>query len=187
MFKDKYTAKMDSIKPDGYIKQKVLKNITPQKKEKRSKTIIFRTAMAAAACFCLIVSVFTIKTVAPKMPAVKQVMTYDDVYKTVAKYKTNDIINFFSSTTDFLTKGDAAVDEEYEYIIEDSADDSNAKPNSSTNSGNKGSSENETSATNEQVAGVAEADIIKTDGKNIYAYSNKMNKISVGRKILIHS
>lgn len=175
MFKDKYSAEMDNIRPDGYIKQKVLKSIAPKNNKKPSKTLIFRSAMAVAACICLIVSVFTIKTVAPQMPAVKKVMTYDSVYKTVAQYKTNDIIKFFSSATDFLTEGDKeTIVEEYEYVTDDSAV-NNAKPNASDGSSNK----TETSATNEQVEGVGEADIIKTDGKYIYAYSNKMNKISV--------
>lgn len=126
---------------------------------------------------------------------VLQAVSYNDVYKTLSKIyeRSKDDRNIFEKFFDFVTgnkKQDIAV-EEYEYtLIEDDMETSvDGAPSdfgtgSAVNSGQQGdvkpgatmedtdSSDSDYTETNTQVEGVDEADIVKTDGKYIYALYN---------------
>lgn len=204
MFKDEYSKQMDSIRADGYIRQKVLRSLEdgkPQKK-KRPKLLVFRTAVAIAACFAVVLSVWVVKdNYEPQIAVGNEKKTYDDIYKTVEVFipKTNIVGDFFDGIRNF---GNKSVDEEivYEYVADDAdgaansgtGSYSNAAPTTQSNATNKGSntveeesdtaaedSDTEHSETNTQVEGVDEADIVKTDGKYIYSFSASGGEIRI--------
>ncbi len=173
MFKDDYKNQIESIKPNGYIKQKVLNKIEESEKPKsQPKTLVFRTITAVAMIAIMFVSLFAVdsftKSPSPVVNEESAKVSYDDIYKALKKLnntKTNGTI--------------------YEYITDDFADMSDTEEGISAPAENEnGSSSNKDDATdisdtNEQVKGVDEADVVKTDGKYIYIYSPKKLAISI--------
>lgn len=174
MFKDDYKNQIDNIKPDGYIKQKILKRIeSNQKPKQETKILIFRTITAVAMIAVMFVSLFAvdsfIKNPSPVAVEEPTQVTYEDIYKALKKINNTK------------TNGEL-----YEYITEDAIDMSDADAGTSKPTANKNSSSSnikgdasDVSDTNEQVKGVDEADIVKTDGKYIYIYSPKKLAISI--------
>ncbi len=175
MFKDKYSNQIESIRADGYIKQKVLNRISEKEAQKRpSKVFIIRAAAALAACFAVTLSVWAVNS-GEKLPAGNievSKTTYGDIYDAVSEFKLqNNVIGDFVS-------GLFGEDEEdtYEYIIEDSG---SSKAESATGTTGAQNTGNKYSETNTQVEGVDEADIIKTDGRYIYSLNQANGKIRI--------
>ncbi len=177
MFGDRYKNEIESIKADGFIKQKVLRKIENAENSKTTvRPAVFRSCIAFACVAILVVSVFSINKLNNPAPLenANDVTTYDSIYKTINALKKNN--------TD---------DAEAEMVIEDfglysDATNATAKPNaakgtSSTNAiaDDSTSDKQEISDTNEQVKGVDEADKVKTDGKYIYVWSLKTKSISI--------
>lgn len=203
MFKDEYSKQIDSIRADGYIKQKVLKSIENKEKVKnKAKKIRFiRAAVAIAASFAIVFSVVIINKNGrnTEIPVGNTVKTYDDIYKTVETFipKTNAVDEFLGGIFNgFGNKdsGDVEYELEYEYAADDITDGEAmpSKGNSSQNNGaNKFSSDTkdesatvtkddvDKSETNTQVEGVDESDVIKTDGKYIYSFSATDGEIRI--------
>ena len=190
MFEDKYKKELEDIKADGYIKQKTLMRMEYEKNKKRPvNKMTLRASIAFACVAVLVVSVFAINrinkvdipTVTPSGENVPTKTTYDSIYdkiKGLSKIQARDDAVYIAE--------EYAADEEvglYSEATNDTAKPNATKGNSSTNATttdkNKAEGETEVSNTNEQVKGVAEADIVKTDGKYIYVYSQKKNEISI--------
>ncbi len=189
MFSDDYKNAMDGIRPDGYIKQKVLKKISTDKaKKKASKIVIFRAAAAIAACFCVALSVWITKPFdAP--PTNGKAESYDKIFAAVKKFQIKaNTATFWDRLTGGITLFNNAEDEiAYEYYSDaegsvmvngatagGSAPSTNAPIDDSVevemDAGADGDSYSETTA---QVDGVSESDIVKTDGKYIYSLSSE--------------
>lgn len=168
MFKDDYKNEIDKIKPDGYIKQKVLKNLKNGQKPKVLKFSRLGTAVAAVLCVAIVVSGIGISsqhaikvTENESISLMKTVKSYDGIYKELEKLKPSFWENAQNRLNGFFfgfAKDSNAIDEEYEYAI------------GTTESTSDGGSSQETdhSETTTQVEGVDEADIVKTDGRFIY-------------------
>ena len=168
MFKDDYKNEIDKIKPDGYIKQKVLKNLKNGQKPKVLKFSRLGTAVAAVLCVAIVVSGIGISsqhaikvTENESITLMKTVKSYDGIYKELEKLKPSFWENAQNRLKGFFfgfAKDSNAIDEEYEYAI------------GTTESTSDGGSSQETdhSETTTQVEGVDEADIVKTDGRFIY-------------------
>ena len=172
MFENDYKNKIDNIKPDGYIKQKILKRMEESEKPKsQPKVIALRTVTAVAMIAIMFVSLFAIdsfiKSPSPIVNEESAQVSYEDIYKALKKLnntKTNGVL--------------------YEYITDDAVDMAEGEMNDvSAPTENKNSSssnvEEDVSDTNEQIKGVDEADIVKTDGRYIYIYSPKKLAISI--------
>ena len=184
-FQNSYKNQIDNIKPDGYIKDKIRRKMAEENEKsapKRSGRAVFGTAVAAVLCGAIIFSAGIVtgrKTVkvdaTPNTEAMKTLASYDDIYDNIKRFKTSvwDKLNSYVS-------GNME-------IIEEATDD--GEPATGTNgSALKGdtaadSSSKEHSDTTVQVAGVDEADIVKTDGKYIYILSYAEN--SGGRIVKI--
>ena len=176
-FSDRYKTELDNIKPDGYIKDKIRRKMAEENEKsapKRSGRAVFGTAVAAVLCGAIIFSAGivtgrkTVKVVAtPNTEAMKTLASYDDIYDNIKRFKTSvwDKLNSYAS-------GNME-------IIEEAADDGETATgtNGSALKGDTAadSSSKEHSDTTVQVAGVDEADIVKTDGKYIYILSYAKN------------
>ncbi len=203
MFKDSYNKAFDNIKPDPSLKEAILNKIeAAEEKENRKKpAVIWRVGTALAACVAILLGVIFIPKNNTKVMAVElnAANSYNEIYKIFeSQNKSNFIDDLLSGVDD-----EDAVYEYYEEI-EDGASVNTGTNNVTTqNSGNtsslKGSSSkpgasvqdeeasedsaDDFSETTEQVAGVNEADIVKTDGKNIYYINdNVLNILSADGK-----
>lgn len=185
-FQNDYKNQIESVKPDGYIKDKVRRKLATgeKSKAKNSRTVIFRAAAAVALCAALILSVGIVITnrnsvakVKPSSPnvAMKTAVTYDSIYDEVKKFlpslsdRVNSVINGF-----YLggTKNSNAEEyiEEYSYEMSDGATGTGSQNTgaAATDDGADMSGSSDHSETTAQVEGVDESDIVKTDGKYIY-------------------
>ena len=207
MFKDEYSKQIDSIRADGYIKQKIKLKMAGKspKKQNKPKANIIRIAAAVAACFAVVVSVIVVKNEppTPQVAVGNTAKTYKDIYNSVEPFipKRDIVGDFIDGINLFGSKytNDEAEEiiYEYEYATDDS--DGAAMPSTGTSSQNnsalKGDYTNGTddiettteesddsidkSETNTQVEGVDEADIVKTDGKYIYSFSSSYNRLRI--------
>ena len=171
MFEEDYKKELEEIKPDGFIKQKVMAQMEyAESKKTPARRYALRTCVACVLVVVLIVSVFSINkfknidtpTIAPVDSNEGSKTTYDEIFKK---------INGMQSIE--------ARDDSEMYIADESVD--LAKPNAIKGeiSTNTTTSKTDVSDTNEQVEGVDEADIVKTDGKYIYIFTQKKNEISI--------
>ena len=192
MFKKNYTDAFEHITPDDALKSKILERLDERENKKHNAAIPWRVGFAVAAAAAIALSVIfipknDIKSTGGTQPiALSATGSYNEIYKMMSKYKTN--IKVQNILNGFNTKN--AVDEEY--IMYESATDmdgaaSDIKGNASSNQAKqetystttKDDSESERggdfSETTAQVEGVKEADIVKTDGKHIFAlYGSKI-------------
>lgn len=171
MFEEDYKKELEEIKPDGFIKQKVIAQMEyAENKKTPARRYALRTCIACAVVVVLIVSVFSINkfnnvdtpTIAPTDNNEGTKASYDEIFK-----KINGMHSIY------------ARDDSEMYIADDFVD--SVKPNAikgETNT-NTTTSKTDVSDTNEQVEGVDEADIVKTDGKYIYIFTQKKNEISI--------
>ncbi len=191
MFENNYKKQMDSIVPDEELKAKIKESFYRSSEKKYRKTArIYRIGLAVAACIAIAVSVILIpkntdngftETPAPQN-AVKGYLettdNYDTLYTHFKKLK-SQMKNYGDGFYLYTEEYEYVYDEETKYGDQDIGTDSLAKPGTSAGEGKNESvdvtDDADFSETNNQVAGVDEADIIKTDGKYIYSlYKNRV-------------
>ena len=183
MFDKNYKKAMDSITVDSQTRDKILDRIILKEelKARKNPAIPWRIAFACVACVAIVLGVLFVPRdnlkinlgTSESSPAeLKISKSYDEIYKLIKPKKQ---FNLF----DGIAVDDAeAYVEEYEIVTEtETFNDTNgtAMPGN-TSSGNtvtkgdaaKDKSADDFSTTTEQVEGVAEADIVKTDGEYIY-------------------
>ncbi len=193
MFDKNYKEAMDDITVDKETYDKILDKIILKEelKDRKNPAIPWRVAFACVACVAIVLGVMfvprdrfkpVITDNTPATQTLKVSKSYDEIYKLVKPKKDYNFWNGFGVTDD-----EAIVyEEEMEYADGNSAtngivsapsstngSNSSAKPGAlkdeNTSANNSDKSENDDfSNTTEQVEGVAEADIVKTDGKYIY-------------------
>lgn len=195
-FKDDYKNQIDSISADGYLKQKVLNKIE-EKQQKRNFTFFnFKSLAVAAVCILLALVIalpstrdfFSDMFISPDKSDNPAVSSEDEETKR-EKYSYEQI---YDKLSQFMTdaENETAVDDGvilYEEYAEDVTKDFNsAKPGASENKTGASADKNgDFSETNIQVEGVDEADVVKTDGKYIYALTvndRKIRIIKAGKK-----
>ena len=176
-FKDDYKKQMDTIRTDGYIRQKISKKMSEEENKKtRLHFPVFKTAVAAVMCLVIALAV-AIPKVSDSFKksdnanlsvneSSKVKIDYSDIYDKVKELK-----NFYYA-------------EEYATDTMDGATAIGATGSTTKNSANGGVSSDggdteNYSATTTQVQGVDEADVIKTDGEYIYSLSAKNKKVYV--------
>lgn len=167
MFDDDYRKEIENIKPDPEKLDELaikMKHIYSEKKS-RPKHQAGRL-IALAACIALVTVAFPVsKFISRDNNKLTRIAEdYSDIYSVINNiYKANNIFDISGLFKSFTTKGEANL-----------AKDSGTKENFSLapTADNQGTTP-QYSDTNLQVAGVQEADIIKTDGRYIYAVSNK--------------
>lgn len=185
-FQNSYKNQVESVKPDGYIKDKVRRKLAAgeKPKAKNNRTVFFRAAAAVALCAAVTLSVGIVITnrnsvakVKPSSPnvAMKTAVTYDSIYDEVKKFlpsfsdKLNSIIQYsfngIKNSTD-----DVYIIEEYAYDMADGTTGTGSQNTgaAATDDGADMSGSSDHSETTAQVEGVDESDIVKTDGKYIY-------------------
>lgn len=178
MFEQNYKNAMDNIKPNADTRDKILDKIILKEELKRHKNpaIPWRIAFACVAVIAVVLGVifvprnnFDIATNgAPKTLTVSK--SYDEIYNLIKPKKD---YNFFNGVDDEVIVEDYEVEymAESETMVDTSG---SAKPgaskgeNTSANLNDGMSDGDDFSTTTEQVEGVSEADIVKTDGKYIY-------------------
>lgn len=189
MFRDEYKNEMDSIRADGYIKQKVLNKIKQEQGEKKvKKANIFRIGAAVAACVAVAVSVWVMNTEKVPQNNIQVKNSYDDIYNEVMKFEPQEP-TLYDKVTDFAAsvfggglKGNSNAEILYEYATDDAMDigaQNGAVEENKTESATTGKGDSEYSDTTVQVEGVHEADIVKTDGKYIYSFSTSSREIRI--------
>lgn len=179
MFKRNYKNAMDNITPSSDTKEQILDRIILKEENKKQKNpaVIWRIGFACVACVAIVLGiVFVPKSnielnISDEAQTLKVAKSYDEIYKLIKPKKDYNFLNNFAVTDDA------------EYIVEESNgdfSDTGAMPGTTTNSANKGENTSSNlsdsnngktddySTTTEQVEGVAEADIVKTDGEYIY-------------------
>lgn len=190
MFGEDYKNQMDNIKPDGYIKQKVLKQIDKNQNENKPtpKMRVIRRMTAVAAGFAIAFSVFAITSHNKNNVVTVEEKTYSDIYSAVKTLLPKEptiaekLYGFINGDKEMAIEDYVLYEEEYSLDgetatidIADNATNATGKdtgaqkaPSASKDSANKGGSKGNHSETTTQVEGVSEADIVKTDGEYIY-------------------
>lgn len=185
MFEQDYKKAMDAVKPDADKKNEILNNIKQKENAKTQKNpaMPWRVAFACVALVAIILGVVfvpknNIVTKPKNSPNTLSVAdSYDEIYSRLKKYQKQHK-NYE------IADGEVV----YEYAYDDaegSETGTNSGANYSSGSALKGDSqtsentaeENEFSGTTEQVEGVSEADIVKTDGKYIYTVNDNFLSI----------
>lgn len=192
-FKNSYKNQIESVKPDGYIKDKVRRKLASgeMQKAKNNRTVFFRAAAAVALCAALVLSVGMVITnrnsgikVKPTTPnvAMKTAVSYDSIYDNVKKF----LPTFTDRVSSIITGGtkNSATEEyiDYSYEMSNGSDDTGSQNTgaAATDDCADMSESSDHSETTAQVEGVDESDIVKTDGKYIYIlerYKNGVIKI----------
>ncbi len=169
MFKDDYRNQIENIKPDEAVKDKIRQKLKGEKPQKRQTVSFLGKSVAVALSLCI---VFTLGAVfgrgtAPKIPTVLSSMEraddYDKIYETLSVFKptlAEGIINYFGGTKDTMKE---------EWATAETTAVADGVAEGSVN-------KSDHSETTTQVSGVDEADVIKTDGENIYILSRSGNK-----------
>lgn len=167
MFEKKYREEMDSIQADQSVLEQICEQYEHESKPRR-KVPVFRIATACAAAFAIVLgSVFLPKLLNPKTTPSGDLNTatatnYEFIFEKLSNLKNAPVegggIDLY---TDTLTGSFAS---------------SSIKENASS-AGTSDTASPTHSQTTTQVAGVDEADIIKTDGK--YIYSLTQNKLRI--------
>ncbi len=173
MFKNDYKNQMDSVKPDGYIKDKIRRRLAEGNNAapKKSRKGFAVSAAAAILCGALLFSAgvitgrhsVNIPTAAPENSlSIKTAQSYDAIYNTVKSFEPSfweKIYNGFS--------GESVIQEE-NYAAPGGTDSGITEDSETLATGGY-------SETTVQVEGVDEADIVKTDGKYIYVLSSSVD------------
>ncbi len=197
MFNEDYKNAMENIKPQAQTKEKILDKIILKEelRARKNPAIPWRVAFACVACIAIVLGVIFVprdnfKSVIKNSPNSTQTLkvskSYDEIYKLIKPKKNYSFWNGFGVTED-----EAIIyEEDIEYAGDFSdaesttggnssannftnGNDSTAKPGASKGEGidvntDSQSDKDDFSTTTEQVEGVSEADIVKTDGKYIY-------------------
>ena len=183
-FKDEFGKQLDTLKPDGYIKDRVRRKmeIPGGKPSRRRGITVFRGAAAAVMCAAVVFSAGVLLSNQSKQASAAGIMkpadSYGEIYKAIEKY----------------TKYARKINGINEVMLDGAAESANGTLKGSSANGNKSNTgtqeyvdqsssapaETEHSSTTTQVDGVDEADIVKTDGKYIYVL-----KFDVGKKVYV--
>lgn len=166
MFKDKYKRDNENINLNEASKEAIKEKLfeTPAKRR-----IPFKGIIASAVAACLIIgTVFAVKQTIPTFTAVPEKtvvasVTYDEIYDSMKGIIKKRQPGLLDSLVDFFGFGGMAKDfaQENEMITDDAMLE-----------GTTGTADGaDSSTTNNQVAGVDEADIVKNDGRYIYSIS----------------
>ncbi len=177
MFDKNYKNAMDSITPSDDVKENVLESLILKEEIARRKNpaIPWRIAFACVACVSLVLGMIFIprkdaNTAKPlNTNAMVKVGSYDEIYEVLKDQK---IMAKYYAESEYVTEDalDGAVDFA---TTSPTADDS-------AYNGSVDKTDSDYSGTTEQVEGVAEADIVKTDGEYIYyLYGNNHNTIKI--------
>lgn len=195
MFEQDYKNAMDNIMPDADTRDKILDKIILKEelKSRKNPAIPWRVAFACVAALAIILGIVFVprdsfKTKSNNAPKTLHVSkSYNEIYKLIKPE--NDV-----SLWDFITGNDRVVkkakvinrvlgleqddavewivEEEIEYVDGEIATDTQdgAAPGATNGENTSGTATkgDDYSTTTEQVEGVREADIVKTDGKYIY-------------------
>jgi len=188
---EEYKNKLDDLKVDENLKKRTIqKALEARENKKKSKFIVFRTAMACAACMVLAIGIGFVSynqnsiipnvrrgINAPTQTIAKTDLSESGLKKVQNEAELKEILEKNINNGRNIYKG--TVD-----IVEDAAVPS-ATTSDAENSKESYSSD-DYSKTNTQDANVDEADIVKTDGKyiyylvsNRYVYSGNENKIII--------
>lgn len=192
-FNDEYKNQIESIKADSYIKQRVLSKL--EKKEVKKKTVPFKALATAAVCL-LLAAVLAIpnftdyfkgsisgekETVSEDYIAKEEQnkalknLSYNEIYE-----KVKEIADFSDAEMELYAEGDTGIAVGDDVATSSSAANGTTKPSSSNkNSATKNDGIADYSETTAQVEGVTESDVVKTDGKYIYALSQRDAKIRI--------
>ena len=183
MFEKNYKNAMDSINVDNDTRDKILDKIILKEELKQHKNpaMPWRIAFACVAAIAVVLGVIFVPrnnfNVAIKKDASKTLTaskSYDEIYKLVKPKKNYNLFNGIG--VDDAVEYEYITDEEtvYESFTDATGTHDGAMPGATASdnmNSQNGASKNEAddfSNTTEQVEGVAEADIVKTDGKYIY-------------------
>lgn len=193
MFKDEYTKEMNEISPAENLKLSIIKDLERGGEDAQSKTKqrkscnMWRLSFAVCAIAAIVLSVLFVPKSTQKAPFVPSTNTtalntasYDEIYNLISKHQYETPIDVYAkygiATDDMMDMGgvpEAAVGTSAE---SNASSDSAAKPSVNSPSNQD---DNDYSETNTQVEGVAEADLVRTDGKYIYAlFDGKIGIIS---------
>ena len=197
MFDKEYKNAMDSVNIDEQKRDEILDKIILKEelKERKNPALPWRVAFACVACVALVLGVLFVPTkstvrkkVTTKKPSVT-IASYGDVLMVSKSY--DEIYELIKPNDDYVVYDGTDADDMVivdEGMVETETAPS-AKPgaingsnNGSTSSKgetltdtNSSAEKDDFSTTTEQVEGVSEADIVKTDGEYIY-YINIINK-----------
>lgn len=174
MFEENYKKAMDAITPSEQIRSEISEKIKKKENKHSAKNpaVVWRVAFAAVACAAIVLCALFIphNTITLKKSGSVKTLSVVNSYNKIYKILSN-------SNNKYLRSGN----EEFDEAVDESYSDSASKPTtvagSTANTG--GSSKktqesavdikNDYSDTTEQVDGVSESDIVKTDGKYIYS------------------
>ncbi len=167
MFDKNYKQAMDSIGPSAELKERILDKIEQKEeiKSRKSPATPWRVAFACVACAAIVLGAIFV----PKNKTVSNIGSENKTLSAAHGYTA--IYNIFRNKKIIARFNNGySEDEAYvEYATDNLAED-DAMPGETNGYVNKGtgSAEKDFSNTTEQVEGVSEADIVKTDGKYIY-------------------
>ena len=194
MFDKNYKNAMDDVTVDEQTRDKISDKIILKEElsDRKNPATVWRVAFACAACVAIILGVIFVprdsfslnageKSNASVGQTLKVTKSYDEIYRLIKPKKEFDILTGFGDDKDVM-------EEEIYYVTKESATDmadnqttasapsstngTQAKPGASDGENTKtdvsDDEEKDFSTTTEQVEGVVEADIVKTDGDYIY-------------------
>lgn len=185
MFEHDYKNAMENVTPDAETRDKILDTIILKEelKKRKNPAIPWRIAFACVVCIAIALGVIfiprdkaqigtgegdalvQIQNTAQVLTAAK---TYDEIYELISKnkYQTKYEVGDFEM---YVSEEEVAAPNDT--LNSNTATDGAAPPSSNGDDANYEVSESysdEFSGTTEQVEGVSEADIVKTDGEYIY-------------------
>ena len=190
MFEQDYKNAMERISPDADTRDRVLESIILKEEivKRKNPALPWRIAFACVACIAIVLGVVFVPRdgfkqapddTTPQTLAVSK--SYGEIYKLLKK-NSNKSPFFFTDEEEVI----------YEYATGTASKPTSQKNNAATNgtaagtaapsdeaadAGTDDTSKGDFSNTTEQVKGVSEADIVKTDGEYIYYVFDK--KLSV--------
>lgn len=169
MFKDEYTKDNENIVPDEsvtkYIRSKITENESKTAYRPRLKAVIAAVLTLSLALGGVWVSQSVRPSVEPNNDnVITAEVTYDDIYNSINAYIDANRKGVIELFTDIITDTDR---KGYDAAAPESATGS-AVDDGLKGSAAMGDGSEDSSTTNNQVAGVDEADIVKNDGRYIY-------------------
>ena len=189
MFEQDYKNAMEKISPDADTRDKILDKIILKEEltSHKNPALPWRIAFACVACIAIVLGIVFVPRDAfkqtPEISEVKQLTvtkSYDEIYKLIKPKK--------SLFANYGAKYNYATDDEDGVVLEIEESDTGTTSQSQNGAAAGGTANKDAAAsddmskddfsnTTEQVEGVGEADIVKTDGEYIYYVFDK--KLSV--------
>ena len=200
-FKDDYKKQIESIKADDSLKERVLNKI--EEKENKANFSFFKVKPIAITAICVLLAlvitlpvsrdffagmfVSTDKTTATKEneliakeeEAETEKYSYEQIYDKLSVFQSDNEGYGYATDDGIIMYAEESVKAFDSAAPSTDTNKGSAQANSSANKGT------DYSKTNNQVEGVDEADVVKTDGKYIYALTvtdRKIRIIKAGKK-----